>query len=208
MTPHCLWCYIPMKVLKLKDFDIQDWLDTPFQEDAYLPDFLMKMVFLHHRFLNHNNLYPLAIVFFFLGCYYQMIIDKTTLKLMFRFRIENRAKCQFCPCADSSTAHSLMAPLGWRCITWWKPAIGIQDFYTRMRCLQFTCFPLLLSPPFLLAASVPSVSLSSLHFLFESWTKGMSDWSRRYWKWAKNHYSEGHWRWGNVECGLVKFVFL
>lgn len=54
-----------MKVLKLKDFDIQDWLDTPFQEDAYLPDFLMKMVFLHHRFLNHNNLYPLAIVFFF-----------------------------------------------------------------------------------------------------------------------------------------------
>lgn len=41
-----------------------------------------------------------------------MIIDKTTLKLMFMFHVENRAKCQFCPWAD------LLPRI------WWIPFVG------------------------------------------------------------------------------------
>lgn len=123
----------------------------------------MKMVFLYHRFLNHSNLYPPAIVLF-----RSLPLDDYR---QHHFKTHAQVPCReqgqvsvlpsrwliYCPTFDGSP---WLEVCDLRKASYWQPG-----FYTGMGCLHFTCFPLLLSPPFLLAASIPFLAAFSILIL-------------------------------------------
>lgn len=95
---------------------------------------------------------------FFVGCYYSMIIVKTTL--MFRLHVGNRAKCQFCPCADLPPEVRWLPLGGGGGVSPDKGPLLALGFLHKSEMLTVRLFPLLPFPSFLLAVSIPSMSLS------------------------------------------------